>query len=78
MTLAARLCRKQSCAVQMPDDWSREEVEATVSDYFDMLAKELRGEEFNKAERNRNLQKFLANRTRGAIRVENIKISVQF
>jgi hypothetical protein len=41
----------------MFDHWSHEEVEATVSDYFDMLAMELRGEEFNKAEHNRNLQK---------------------
>ena len=31
--------------------WSRQEVEATVRDYFDMLASELRGEPFNKAAR---------------------------
>lgn len=37
----------------MSDHWSHEEVEATVSDYFDMLAMELRGELFNKAEHNR-------------------------
>ena len=39
----------------MSDDWSHAEVEATVSDYFEMLAMELRGESFNKAEHNRNL-----------------------
>jgi hypothetical protein len=51
----------------MPNDWSREEVEATVSDYFDMLTKELRAEPFNKADHNRNLQKLLHARTKGAI-----------
>jgi hypothetical protein len=44
--------RASAPSVQPPE--SREEVEATVSDYFDMLAKELRGEDFNKAEHNRN------------------------
>jgi len=65
----------QSWYPQMPEDWSREEVEATVSDYFDMLAKELRGEDFNKAEHNRNLQRFLVNRTRGAIEKKHQNIS---
>src|SRR5947207_613249 len=60
----------------MANDWSREEVEATVSDYFDMLAKELREEPFNKAEHNRNLQKFLANRTKGAVELKHQNISV--
>src|SRR5437899_3120271 len=59
----------------MSDDWSREEVEATVSDYFDMLAMELRGEPFNKAEHNRDLQKLLANRTKGAIEKKHQNIS---
>jgi hypothetical protein len=40
----------------MPDDWSREEVETAVADYFNMLDKWLRGEAFNKAEHNRDLQ----------------------
>ena len=37
-------------------DWSKQEVETTVRDYFDMLASELRGEPFNKAARNRALR----------------------
>jgi hypothetical protein len=73
--LAARLRREQCFSQQMADSWSREEVEATVSDYLDMLAKELRGEEFNKAEHNRNLLKFLANRTKGAIERKHQNIS---
>jgi hypothetical protein len=59
----------------MTDHWSHEEVEATVSDYFDMLAMELRGEEFSKAEHNRNLQKVLVNRTKGAIEKKHQNIS---
>jgi hypothetical protein len=59
----------------MANDWSREEAEATVSDYFDMLSKELRGEPFNKAEHNRNLQKLLNRRTNGAIEKKHQNIS---
>lgn len=59
----------------MANDWSREEVEATVSDYFEMLAMELRGEPYNKAEHNRNLQKLLNGRTKGAIEKKHQNIS---
>jgi len=61
--------------INMSGHWSREEVEATVSDYLDMLAKELRGESVNKTEHNRNLQKLLANRTKGAIERKHQNIS---
>jgi hypothetical protein len=50
-------------------------VEATVSDYFDMLEMELRGERFNKAEHNRNLQNVLNRRTKGAIEKKHQNIS---
>ena len=59
----------------MPDNWSREEVEAAVSDYFSMLAKELRGEAFNKAEHNRALQLLLDNRPRGSVERKHQNIS---
>jgi hypothetical protein len=59
----------------MSEEWSQAEVEATVSDYFEMLAMELRGESFNKAEHNRNLQKRLTNRSRGAIEKKHMNIS---
>ena len=59
----------------MPEDWSREEVEAAVSDYFDMLTMELRGEPFNKAEHNRNLQKLLNNRPKGSVERKHQNIS---
>jgi Protein NO VEIN, C-terminal len=56
-------------------DWSRIEVEAAISDYFDMLAKELRGESFNKAEHNRGLQHLLVGRTKGSIERKHQNIS---
>jgi hypothetical protein len=39
-----------SATVNMSDHWSRAEVEATISDYFEMFAMQFRGEQFNKAE----------------------------
>jgi uncharacterized protein DUF3883 len=59
----------------MPDDWSREEVEACVADYLDMLLMELRGGEFNKAERNRRLQQLLPQRSRGSIEWKHQNVS---
>jgi hypothetical protein len=59
----------------MSDSWARQEVEAAVTDYFVMLAKELRGEPFNKAEHNRALQQKLKNRTRGSIERKRQNIS---
>jgi hypothetical protein len=56
-------------------DWSRLEVEAAVADYLDMLALELRGEPFNKAEHNRNLARVLNDRTRGSIERKHQNIS---
>ena len=46
--------------MDMANDWSREEVEAAVADYFVMLGKELRGEVYNKAEHNRQLLNLLS------------------
>lgn len=59
----------------MAEIWSREEVEAAVADYFAMLAAEMRGEPFNKAEHNRQLQRILTNRTRGSIERKHQNIS---
>jgi hypothetical protein len=55
--------------------WSREEVEATVSDYLEMLRAELTGEVYNKAEHNRRLLRLLRNRTRGAVERKHQNIS---
>jgi hypothetical protein len=59
----------------MPENWFREEVEAAVVDYFEMLTLELRGRPFNKAERNRQLQQRLRNRSHGSIERKHQNIS---
>jgi hypothetical protein len=59
----------------LPLDWSREEVAATVADYFDMLRMELLGLPYNKREHNRDLQKLLRNRSAGAVEYKHANIS---
>lgn len=56
-------------------DWSREEVEAIVDDYFSMLASELAGTPFNKAAHNRALASRLNGRTKGSIEFKYANIS---
>ncbi len=56
-------------------DWSRQEVEATVRDYLEMLAYEVRGEPFNKAAHNKALRARLDGRTRGAVERKHQNIS---
>ena len=58
-----------------PRHWNRSEVEATVRDYLDMLALELRGERFNKAARNRELRAQLDGRSHGAVERKHQNIS---
>jgi hypothetical protein len=55
--------------------WSREEVEATVADYFEMLELELAGQAFNKRAHNRVLGKLLFSRSAAAIELKHQNIS---
>jgi hypothetical protein len=55
--------------------WTRDEVEATVADYFRMLALELTGQAYSKAAHNRSLLKQLTGRTRAAIELKHQNIS---
>ena len=59
----------------MTTDWTLEEVEATVADYFSMLEKEVRGESYNKAEHRRALLKLLSDRSEGAVERKHQNIS---
>ena len=59
----------------MGEDWSQEEVEATVADYFNMLDKELRGQDYNKTEHRHHLSAILNNRSDGAIERKHQNIS---
>lgn len=59
----------------MAEDWSQQEVEIIVEDYLGMLGLELRRQDYNKAERNRALQKLLPARSRGSIEFKHANIS---
>lgn len=61
--------------LSLPEAWSVEEVAATVADYFAMLEAELRGESYNKAEHNRQLQVLLNGRSGQAIEFKHANIS---
>lgn len=56
-------------------DWSREEVEAIVADYLQMLTMELAGQSFNKTEHRRRLQSKLNGRSDGSIEFKHGNIS---
>lgn len=56
-------------------DWSREEVEATVADYFEMLGKELKGSAYSKTEHRHRLARLLNSRSHGAIERKHQNIS---
>lgn len=55
-------------------DWTLDEVEATVADYFSMLEKELAGVPYNKAQHNESLRA-LVRRSRGSIEFKHANIS---
>lgn len=56
-------------------DWSREEVEAIVADYLQMLTMELAGQAYNKAQHRRQLGAKLNNRSDGSIEFKHCNIS---
>lgn len=56
-------------------DWSREEVEAIVADYLQMLTMELAGQTYSKTEHRRKLQTQLNNRSDGSIEFKHGNIS---
>ena len=57
------------------ENWSREEVEATVADYLSMLALERAGQAYNKSEHRRNLAAKLDGRSDAAIERKHQNIS---
>jgi hypothetical protein len=56
------------------EDWTDTQIDLILADYFTMLQMDLRGETFNKAERNRGLQA-LTGRSRGSIEFKHRNIS---
>jgi hypothetical protein len=59
----------------MPNAWIRNECEAIVTDYFDMLAKEIRGEAFVKSKHRRRLRDKLNDRSNGSVEFKHQNIS---
>ncbi len=59
----------------MSEDWTREEVEILVTEYFEMLAKEQAGIAYNKAETRRRILPLLRKRTDGSLEFKNRNIS---
>jgi hypothetical protein len=59
----------------MGENWSIEEVEAAVADYFTMLELELRGQAYNKAALLRRLMPLLNSRSKSAIEMKRANIS---
>lgn len=59
----------------MRNDWSRDEVEATVADYLAMLTSELAGAPYNKAAHRRELAGLLNGRSEQSIEFKHANIS---
>lgn len=59
----------------MTSDWTDAEIQAIITDYFDMLAQELRGEPYNKAAHRRALMPKLSGRSDGSIERKHQNIS---
>lgn len=59
----------------MSKPWSREEVEATVADYLQMLTFELAGQRYNKSEHRRRLLRLLDSRSEASIELKHQNIS---
>ena len=59
----------------MPEDWSTNEVEAIIGNYFGMLSAELAGEEYSKTSRRRVLAPQLNHRSDGSIEFKHANIS---
>jgi hypothetical protein len=61
--------------VRIGEDWSAEEVEATVASYFDMLRLEARQEGYKKTEFNATLRQRLRGRSKASVELKHQNIS---
>lgn len=58
-----------------PGDWSLDEVEAIVDDYFAMFRLDILGEPYNKAQHNRDLRERLNDRSKSSVELKHQNIS---
>ncbi|MBN7813082.1 DUF3883 domain-containing protein [Algoriphagus sp. H41] len=59
----------------MKEDWSEQEVELAIADYFQMLKNELHGRPYNKSAHRKELIRLLKNRSEGSIEFKHQNIS---
>lgn len=61
--------------VRIGEDWSQQEVDATVAAYFDMLLLEARQEKYSKTERNATLRQVLKARSKASVELKHQNVS---
>lgn len=61
--------------VKVGEEWSAEEVQATVASYFEMLALEAAQEPYNKSERNSVLRQALRGRSKASVEMKHQNVS---
>ena len=61
--------------VRIGEDWTQQEVDATVMAYFEMLLLESRQEKYNKSERNVALQSKLRGRSKASVELKHQNVS---
>jgi hypothetical protein len=61
--------------VRVGQDWTAEEVETTVQDYFEMLRKEAAGQPYSKSNHNEQLRSTLITRSKASIELKHQNIS---
>jgi hypothetical protein len=61
--------------IRIGEDWSQQEVDATVQAYFEMLLLESKQEKFSKTERNLALRQQLKNRSKASVELKHQNVS---
>ncbi len=74
-TVVPALTRLGFRIIRIGEDWSEEEVLATVEDYFDMLRAEAAGEPYHKSEHNQALRQLLNGRSKSSVELYHQNIS---
>lgn len=74
-TVVAKLRNLGFEVVRIGEDWSQQEVDATVTAYFEMLLLEAKQEKYSKSDRNAALRQVLKARTKASVELKHQNIS---
>lgn len=74
-TVVAKLQSLGFEVVKVGEDWSAEEVQATVASYFDMLALDAVRQPYNKSDRNSQLRQTLRGRSKASVEMKHQNVS---